>query len=120
MKETKTATGFDFKALEATWNTFDQNDGGRRIPWGQPSHELCQYADNLGRWIFESNPWGYLYNYFGELPWEHNLWDIMDQEELVDRVICVLKAEIDDKMPESDKKPLCKFLNCIEYVQEEN
>jgi hypothetical protein len=110
---------FDFKKLESTWNTFDEKNEGRRIPWGQPSHELCVYADAAAKWIFENNPWGYPYDYFGELAWHDNLWDIMDQEELVQRIIDVLQGEVESQLPAKDSRLLVKFLHIIEFNPDE-
>ena len=117
MKNIKAGESFDFKRHESLWNTTDNE--GYHYDWGEPNNELIVYADKLAKWIFENNPWGYLYNYLGELPWEHNLWDIAGQEELVQRVIDVLQGEVENQLPMKDSRQLVKFLHCIDFVQDE-
>jgi len=104
---------FDYKKLEASWNTTDQD--GYHIDWGEPSEELCVYANELAESIYGMNPFGFSYESFGEIFWHDKLWDITDNEELVTRIVEVFYDLAEDQFSKKDLRLVKVFLNGIEF-----
>ena len=110
---------FNYKELEASWNTLDESNGGKRIPWGRPNERLCIVGNALAQHIFNNNPYGFLCVSLGEIQWHERLWDITSDYELAERVIEEMCYICYDQFSESESDLICKFLRSIEFTSTE-